>query len=529
MVSHSRDGLPVDVIGRARGLRATLDGPALGALLVIAIVSVAARIAVFGNPLVHVDEEFYRLIGDRMLSGAIPYVDIWDRKPIGLFVLFAALRMIAGPDLWIDNVVALGVVMATALVIFILGRRISTVAGGLVAAVLYVLFLDLAGGEACQAPVWYNLPVALAIAIIVFARTPIRSLTGDFRRPGIAAMLLFGIAMQIKYNAVFEGVFAGLALVLFSRNRGRAGRALALDTALWTICGLAPTLLAAAVYLWIGHIHEWVFANFVSILERGHEPLPEIGARIAVLAALIAPLALSVPLRRLAAEPIPGDDVREDLRFVEIWALVALVGVIVFGTWYNHYALPLFVPLSILAAPLATSRAGRLYLMLLLPIVAISGQLILHRHDVMRGNRALLDRVTVALAGHRGCIFVYDGLVAAYESSNSCLPATRIFPNHFAGVSERGATGIDEVGLVRDVMARHPDRVTSEEPAYRNENPASRAALYAVLDRDYHPIDRIVRGERSLVVYALNRRGPIVARAPAPGAAAPPFLLRPTR
>ncbi|MDB5738237.1 MAG: hypothetical protein JWO65_1905, partial [Sphingomonas bacterium] len=53
------------------------------ATLIVTIVAILARWPVFGNPVVQIDEEFYLLVGDRLLHGAIPYVDIWDRKPIG--------------------------------------------------------------------------------------------------------------------------------------------------------------------------------------------------------------------------------------------------------------------------------------------------------------------------------------------------------------------------------------------------------------------------------------------------------------
>jgi hypothetical protein len=39
----------------------------------------------FNDPVLGFDEQFYLLVGDRMLHGAVPYVDIFDRKPIGLF------------------------------------------------------------------------------------------------------------------------------------------------------------------------------------------------------------------------------------------------------------------------------------------------------------------------------------------------------------------------------------------------------------------------------------------------------------
>ena len=58
-------------------------------LPILLLVAIAARWLTFGNPLVHVDEEFYFVTAMRMWQGALPFVDVWDRKPVGLFLLYA--------------------------------------------------------------------------------------------------------------------------------------------------------------------------------------------------------------------------------------------------------------------------------------------------------------------------------------------------------------------------------------------------------------------------------------------------------
>ncbi len=46
------------------------------------------RALTFGNPILHVDEEFYFAAARAMVHGAVPYVDVWDRKPVGLFLFY---------------------------------------------------------------------------------------------------------------------------------------------------------------------------------------------------------------------------------------------------------------------------------------------------------------------------------------------------------------------------------------------------------------------------------------------------------
>ena len=56
----------------------------LGWFLILALIS---RYFVFGDTNYHEDELLFFTIGQRMHDGALPYVDIWDRKPPGLFLL----------------------------------------------------------------------------------------------------------------------------------------------------------------------------------------------------------------------------------------------------------------------------------------------------------------------------------------------------------------------------------------------------------------------------------------------------------
>jgi hypothetical protein len=84
------------------------------------------RAFTFGSPTIQIDEQFYLLVGDRMLHGALPFVDIWDRKPMGLFLLFAAIRLLGGEGIVQYQLVALLSVVATSVVIWRTARMIAS-------------------------------------------------------------------------------------------------------------------------------------------------------------------------------------------------------------------------------------------------------------------------------------------------------------------------------------------------------------------------------------------------------------------
>ena len=485
--------------GRAIGLK--------GAAAMLLLVAIAARWRTFGNPVIHIDEQFYWLVGGRMLHGALPYIDIWDRKPIGLFLLYEAFHAF-GRNVIAYQIGALASVWATALLLFVMGRRIAPPAGALAAAILYILYLNLAGGEGGQAPVFYNLPVSAAIALILFRRRRAETHGGDLRWMGAGAMLLFGIALQIKYSAVFEGVFAGLTLLWFARRGGRPLGRLAIDALIWVGCALGPTILSAAVYARMGHIDEWWFANATSILMRKPEQPDTVLMRIEVMLELMVPLVLAVPLRRWTGSRPADPAIRDDLRFIDGWAAAALLGMVLFGSWFNHYALPLFAPFALVAAPLWNRRGGRVWLAVLIAVVAIKGQHVLYRHTITRGTGKTLAAAVEATRGARGCFFVYDGMPAFYDATDSCFLTDHPFSAHLQSQNEMGATGIDEAQEVRRVMTHRPERVMTMEPAYDGENLAARAALYRVLAPDYRLLYLYNGGGHDFAVYGLKGTTP---------------------
>jgi hypothetical protein len=172
----------------------------------------------FGYPMLHIDEQFYLLVGDRMLHGAVPYVDIWDRKPVGLFILYAAIRLLGGLGVVQYQVVAMLFAAATALAIYRMARMIARPWGAFWAGVAYLLCLS---GYQCyggQAPVFFNLPMALAG--LMLCRMASQGARARLVRGGLGVMALVGIALQIKYTALFEGITFGLVLMALGHRQG---------------------------------------------------------------------------------------------------------------------------------------------------------------------------------------------------------------------------------------------------------------------------------------------------------------------
>ena len=497
-----------DIAGRGNSALATvLKSRGLMALGILVVLSVLSRAATFNNPVIGFDEQFYLLVGNRMLDGAVPYVDIWDRKPIGLFLIYMASSAI-GPDPFLQyKLVAFGCVVATACVVYAMARKAGAGTGAaLCAAAFYILMLGVCEGEAGQAPVFYNLPVSLAAVIVqsVWARVTAGQ-RAHLAAQGCAAMLLIGLALQIKYTVVFEGVFFGLALLTAAHRVGMALPRIAFLAAVWILCALTPTAMALAWYWHLGELPAFLFANFFSIYGRLPDPASARLEGLLTIAGILLPLGLVYAASRL--RPASGESPRRRPDFAESWLLAALAGFLVFGSFLAPgYALPIIAPLCLCCArSFESERQRRLVAYPLLIFVGLAGQAVIAISAAGKGDRD--EAMAVAAAAtpqHGGCIWVYDGYPALYLLTQSCLPSRWVFPGHLntANEASKAAIGVDPVTEVRRILAAKPEVIIDDAPLYALANPSTRALVNAALQRDYRLAASIRTGKARLrLVY----------------------------
>lgn len=465
--------------------RALTRHPTICAAAFLACVAIAARALDFGNPIVFVDEEFYYITARAIAHGALPYVDIWDRKPVGLFLVYLPAGMFDPPaSIWVFQLLALASVVGTALLIHRIAGRAGWKRGALIAAALYILWLDLADGQSGQSPVFYNLPMAAAASLIQSA-TAETSGRARFRR-GLAAMTLTGMAIQIKYSAVFEGLFFGLWLLWLEwRTRAPLGRIVSRSALLVTMA-IAPTALVITVYATFGHLDAFLFANFASILARNPDSLR------ASLGNLATDTLILGPLLALAAGGMRGDGAPEsalERRFSRSWLLAALGGFVIFGSWFNHYTLPVMVPAACCAsAVLGRTRWGPGLGLALGLLALVAGQFVLVHERTMRGTPAEFARIAAAVGRGAGALYVYSGSTMLYATSGRPALTPYVFPTHLMLARESGAIGVDQVAEINRILDRRPEIVVVQERD-AGERTDIRAMVLSRLARDGYRAD----------------------------------------
>jgi MFS family permease len=437
-------------------------------LLVLLAIAAALRFGTFGDPNLHVDEAFYQTVGVAMHHGALPYVDIWDRKPWGLFFVYYLIAFFSSGPLAYQLVAAL-FAAATAWVIGRFASRWAGLRGGLLAGIVYLLWLDPLQGFGGQSPVFYNLFMATAALLVFRSGAELRA----GRAPGAVpvAMLLAGLAITVKPTALFEAAFLGLyAAILLLRSpapRPRAGRAVLG----WVLIGAAPMLAISAWYALHGYWAIYWQAMVLASLDR---PQFAYAATMRFLVSFIL-LAPVLVVATLSLATWQG----EARRFVGWWLLAALLGLVSVPNFYMHYSLPLLVPLSIVTASFLSRPIGGPVALACLAAWSWYNANTLDYHHTRRSQAAMAALVQAIRSHDDGApLFVVDGPPQLYILTGHAFPTPLVFPHHLGDASERDLSHLSTIGETLRVLGLRPGTIVM--PDTPRQDPANLEVIGAV-------------------------------------------------
>lgn len=482
-------------------------------LLAMLLVAFITRFLYFGDPAYHADEQFYFLVADQMWHGALPFVDIWDRKPIGLFLIYAALWPLRHSDMLAVQIAGLCFAVGTGYTLWLIVRRHVSGIKACLPGLLYLLWLPTFGGANGQSPVFYNLFTAIAALLLLQAGdVDVKSRT--FRRKGLGALLLVGLAMQVKYTAIVEGAFFGVYLIGLALHRGAPMSFIVRLAILGMLCAFGPTLAVMSFYAALGHLDAFVFANFISIFHRARLEAGYLKALIDYIIIMGLPLFLTA----FAALVQTGLGIWarrgrvQDQIFLFGWVIAAFGGFVSVGNFYDHYTLPLLAPLLALSACFFEKTA----MAAILSVILVGWPSVLTpkpRPETPSKSReaiyALADEMQPYL--RHGGLFIYDGPSFLYVAARTPMPTPYVYPDHLANVVEQHALGIETGKEMDRILANRPAVIiTADKPIIPLWNMTTRPKLLNALHRDYQEVNRYRNGSgyRS---YILNVRRDLLA------------------
>lgn len=422
---------------------------------ILLAVALILRCDTFGDPNLDDDDTFYQAVGIAMHHGALPYVDVWDRKPFGLFAIYWLIAAISAAPIAYQLAASL-FAAATAAVIAGIGGRWDKPNGGLLAGLCYLLWLAPTQGYGGQTPLFYNLFIAGGALLLIRAGPELKR--GLFSGPAALAMLLAGCAITIKTTAVFEAAFLGLYAVW---QVARSGQGLAVtirQALLYAVLGAAPTLLIGMAYWAGGHGPEFWHAMVVSNFSKAGPDLFAMGVRALIMASYLSPL-LILALFGLMEQ----HGARR--RFAGLWLTAALVALASVPQFYMHYALPLLGPLCVAAIPfldrrglgiLATAIVAGLSLWLAPPF----------QFPATAKSKAAIEHLAEAIRRHAGGgpLMIYDGPPELYHLTGHALVTPLTFYAHLSDLAEKDVSHLSTLAETRRVLALRPGAVVIANP-----------------------------------------------------------------
>jgi hypothetical protein len=473
-------------------------------LIIIALITFLVRLPEFGNPAPDFDEQLYFLAGERMWQGLVPFVDIWDRKPIGLFLIYAATHVFGDNGIIQYQIVAALFAAVTAWLIFCIGRRTTSFVGALCAAGIYIVYLRVLLSAVGQSETFFML---FCVASMYLA---VRAIETDnptrIRKIAMGTMLALGIALQIKYTIVFQCIFFGLFFLWRSFLATRSPITVARDAIIFILIGILPTALAAGYYVAIGEWGAFQYANFVSVFDRG--PLTGGIALYCVVysAVAIAPL-LGIALYQLYHDQKLSGNPKLITLMIVAWAFSGIAAVFLTSSVYIYYFIPLIPTLAILTGNFIGGANQRWAIIPALLIYA--GYVSDYPGAFQKSHKdtAAISKITALLNAHdtADCIYVYDGPTILYSTTKSCLPTAYAYPDHLSNLQEKYSIGIDQAAEVKRVLAARPAAiVTANRPVVPKLSKRPRTLVNNAIRENYRFAGRELYDRRMISVFIRN-------------------------
>ena len=303
----------------------------------VTAVIVVAHAPSFFHRLLDGDEAIYGSIAALMNGGGALYASGGvDNKPPGIFWVYAATFHVAGTyQMTAIHAVALVVLLATCLILFLIGRSLGSLRAGLLSALIYGILTGAGNPRllAANTELFMMLPLAASILLML-------------RRRWLWSGALLVAAGTFRQSAAINLVLVPVAIILLESSADRLRAA-------WLVAaGLAGALAAGAVLLaltgslagfwvWtIGSLYGYAAGNWTPafVLMRARDSVLPFVLSMAVV--WVAAVAFAWHWKRLPAA----------VQVIVAWLVVSVPGSLAGGHLSWHYFIQVMGPLAVLAA-----------------------------------------------------------------------------------------------------------------------------------------------------------------------------------
>ena len=329
------------------------------------------------------DESIYILGADSLLNSNLPYIEIWDNKPPGIFILFSLTMLILGNSIVSIRILSIIATTFTSYFLYRIGATIDAKQGekiGLLAGSLYAIFSLHNDGAAANAEILFA-PFVTGAFLLLFQ---------DRKLSNIKVFLIgliLGIGMQIKYLVImdvlglvllgswfrkeeeFRSQESGVRSQEEERKRKEDGKLVnnfqgltkerfsfsLLRFYLILAAGLIlPAVIIVVIYQFSGYFDEYIYATLIAnskyvgmfnfscsdLLSRLRKQV--LGNILLWLCLFWSPIYLFIFVRgKLKQE--------RNFIYLFLWFCCTFLAVLLSKRFYNHYFLQLLPPLCLIS------------------------------------------------------------------------------------------------------------------------------------------------------------------------------------
>jgi 4-amino-4-deoxy-L-arabinose transferase-like glycosyltransferase len=410
--------------------------------IIFLAVTLASRIPSFGQSVLDWDESLYFLMAQQWRLGHLPYTTVWDNKPIGIYVIFAAFQSILG-----ERVAAMrfATVVFVSLLAFTVYRITTTITSNRLASLL--------AGAALILCSLSNDGLAANTELFMASFTALAVLTALTTGRGFLVGLCIGAAFMIKYVAVFEAPFVFFLLLARTRR---------IVPGITMIIGAAVPLAAVVLlYAAAGDLSLWWQSSVISNFRRVSVAISASNLDYALTmqawrwsTLYLAALGLAVLLlvrRKWTPEA-----------FLPFWLAGGLLGVISSKSFYDHYFLQLLPVLCVILGVCLRElqkfnilvRAGFAVAVLALPAWAAETAL-----QSAAGPDVTAQVAADITAANPVQIYVFDSQPILYALTGQTPPTEYVLPSELTGNSLARVAGVNAPAEVARILASDPSMI----------------------------------------------------------------------
>jgi hypothetical protein len=431
-------------------------------------------------------------MAQQLLQGKLIYVDVWDTKPLGIFLLFAAVLGVFGQSIFAIRLAGAVVVALTGWLLYrsklLLGANKQVALFG---GVLYVVLMSAYRfGMAINTEVFFNAFVVMGLYFLLRKESVV-----SFFLAGLA----WGLGFIVKYVVLFDAfaivlVLIGVKWLIRKEMKPMRGVVLLMIMAI----GFAlPFLLCNGFYYLIGHYPAFYEATFevpgryTSTVIWTDAMAFIVKFHLKFLPAML--LFYYAVVRKWPA--IRKGDVEVLLPLV--WFMVVWVPVILPGKYFDHYFGQLLLSVSLMASAVAGLEKERWYAWLKRNTAAFILTLSVLVLGLVVGNQSyfftsqdtsakIATRIENKLqAGET----VYAGkkLQAVYFLLNVPPPTKYVHPTLLTFASHVRTLGVDPDQEFRQILEKEPRFVFFKAPH-------PNAFFMEQVQARYEPIEQYKKG-----------------------------------